>query len=145
MEEKEITMSTLQTQYQNYLKENPESTFTFEEWSDWKFSNMEILPPHNGLRPLDEHACSLGRGDDISDWDVTLMDGLENEPYISDDFQIGPDGAYEHIEYSIPIYENGIKTEWSVDGIVGDEKYYQLLELGNGKDLPVMINTRTKK
>lgn len=47
--------------------------------------------------------------------------------------------------YSIPIYENGIKTEWSVDGIVGDEKYFKLLELGNGKDLPDMINTTTKK
>ena len=32
-------------------------------------------------------------------WDTTLMDGLENEPpYVSDDFQIGPDGAYEHTE-----------------------------------------------
>jgi hypothetical protein len=41
-----------------------------------------------------------------------------NPPYISDDFQIGPDGAYEAVEYSIPIYENGVKTEWSVDGIV---------------------------
>jgi len=49
------------------------------------------------------------------------------------------------LTYSIPIYENGIKTEWSVDGIVGDEKYYQLLELHNGKDLPVMINTTTKQ
>jgi hypothetical protein len=27
------------------------------------------------------------------------MDGLENEPpYVSDDFQIGPNGAYEHTE-----------------------------------------------
>lgn len=47
--------------------------------------------------------------------------------------------------YSIPIYENGIKTEWTVDGIVGDEKYFKLLEFGNGKDLPDMINTNTKK
>ena len=47
--------------------------------------------------------------------------------------------------YSIPIYENGVETEWSVDGIVGDEKYYQLLEFGNGKDLPIMINMTTKK
>jgi len=46
--------------------------------------------------------------------------------------------------YSIPIYENGVKTEWSVDGIIGDEKYFKLLELGNGKDLPDMINTTTK-
>jgi hypothetical protein len=68
-----------------------------------------------------------------------------NPPYISDDFQIGPDGAYEAVEYSIPIYENGVKTEWSVDGIVGDEKYLKLLELGNGKDLPDIINTTIKK
>ena len=61
---------------------------------------------------------------DLKDWDVTLNDGLEDEvwdekliqelinetvpepfatpeelqekPYVSDDFQIGPDGAYEH-------------------------------------------------
>ena len=64
-------MTTLQTQYQNYLKENPESTFTFEEWSEWKFSNMELPPPHNGLRSLDEYEEELGH------WDVTLMDGLE--------------------------------------------------------------------
>lgn len=36
--------------------------------------------------------------EELKDWDVTLMDGLENEPYVSDDFQIGPDGAYEHTE-----------------------------------------------
>jgi len=47
--------------------------------------------------------------------------------------------------YSIPIYENGVKTEWSVDGIIGDEKYFKLLEFSNGKDLPDMINTTTKK
>ena len=47
--------------------------------------------------------------------------------------------------YSIPIYENGVKTEWSVDGVVGDEKYFELLKYGNGKDLPDMINTTTKK
>ena len=106
-------MATLQTQYKNYLKENPDSTLTFVEWFK-KWGEINNLPANF-------------------------------EPYISDDFQIGPDGAYEHIEYSIPIYENGIKTEYTVDGIVGDEKYYQLLELGNGKDLPDIINTNTKK
>ena len=36
---------------------------------------------------------------ETEEWDVTLMDGLENEPpYVSDDFQIGSDGAYEHKE-----------------------------------------------
>ena len=38
----------------------------------------------------------------MSDWDVTLMDGLEDEPYISDDFQIGSDGAYEHTNDMTP-------------------------------------------
>jgi len=46
--------------------------------------------------------------------------------------------------YSIPIYENGVKTEWTVDGIVGDEKYFKLLEVGGGKNLPAMINVNTK-
>ena len=35
---------------------------------------------------------------ELRGWDVTLNDGLENEPYISADFQIGPDGAYEHTQ-----------------------------------------------
>ncbi len=36
------------------------------------------------------------------------MDGLEDEPpYISDDFQIGPDGAYEHTEE----FENKLKSK----------------------------------
>ena len=45
--------------------------------------------------------------------------------------------------YSIPIYENSVKTEWTVDGIVGDEKWRSLIEVGNGK-LPDAINTKTK-
>ena len=49
------------------------------------------------------YEAELKHAQDIdNDWDVTLMDGLENEPYVSDDFQIGPDGAYEHIEEDQP-------------------------------------------
>jgi len=70
---------------------------------------------------------------------------LHNPPYISDDFQIGPYGAYEAVEYSIPIYENGVKTEWSVDGIVGDEKYQQLLRMSPDGKLPIIINTTIKQ
>ena len=47
--------------------------------------------------------------------------------------------------YSIPIYENGIKTEWSVDGVVGDEKYKQLIEMSPEGKLPIIINTKTKQ
>jgi hypothetical protein len=68
--------------------------------------------------------------EELKDWDVTLNDGLEDEvwdekliqelinetvpepfatpeelqekPYVSDDFQIGPDGAYEHTDDVTP-------------------------------------------
>ena len=28
-------MATLETQYKNYLKDNPDSKFTFDEWKKW--------------------------------------------------------------------------------------------------------------
>ena len=40
--------------------------------------------------------------EELKDWDVTLNDGLENEPYVSDDFQIGPNGAYEQTDDVTP-------------------------------------------
>jgi hypothetical protein len=43
--------------------------------------------------------------------------------------------------YSIPLYENGIKTEWTIDGVVGDEKYQKLVSTeGN---LPELVNVTT--
>jgi|TARA_R110000751_G_C13586551_1_gene460487 hypothetical protein len=45
--------------------------------------------------------------------------------------------------YSVPIYENGVKTEWTIDGVVGDEKYLMLVELTG--DLPVIFNVNLKK
>jgi hypothetical protein len=53
-------MATLQTQYQQWLQENPDQQLTYEQW----FSKWGEI---NGL------------------------------PIISDDFQIGPNGAYEHV------------------------------------------------
>ncbi len=47
--------------------------------------------------------------------------------------------------YSIPIYENGVETEWSVDGIVGDKRYQQLISMSPEGKLPVMINTTITK
>lgn len=49
-----------------------------------------------------------------------------------------------YMTYSIPIHKNGIKTEWTIDGVIGDEKYVELLKLGDGKNLPIIINTNTK-
>lgn len=51
----------------------------------------------------------------------------------------------ENQKYSIPIYENSVKTKWTVEGVIGDEKYVELLKYGNGKNLPDMINVGIRK
>jgi len=48
-------------------------------------------------------------------------------------------------KYSIPIYEDNIKTQWTVDGIIGDDKYLEIIKMGNGKNLPTSINIKLKK
>jgi hypothetical protein len=56
-------MATLESQYLGYLKENPQSGFSFEEWKTWKFSKMRIE-------------------EDMTEWDLTLLDGLGDEDEI---------------------------------------------------------------
>lgn len=48
-------------------------------------------------------------------------------------------------KYSIPIYENGVKTDMTIDGIVGDERYQMLITYGDGKNLPNIFNVNLKK
>lgn len=79
-------MASLEEQYESYLKKNPQSNLTLEEWK------LEAL--HKLSLFLD----SLEYDSELKVWDSTLMDGIEDEPYVSDDFQIGPDGAYEDVE-----------------------------------------------
>jgi hypothetical protein len=62
----------------------------FEIVTDYDNNGPEHFPKYAKILTPEEA--------ELKDWDVTLNDGLENEPYVSDDFQIGPDGAYEHIE-----------------------------------------------
>ena len=47
--------------------------------------------------------------------------------------------------YSIPLHENGIKTEWTIDGIVGDEKYQQLIKITPENKLPDFVNVNINK
>lgn len=47
-------------------------------------------------------------------------------------------------KYSIPIYENKIKTKYTVDGVIGDEKYFEILKLFGKNELPIIINFNTK-
>ncbi len=54
-------MATLETQYQNYLQTNPDPQLSYASWMQ-----RNIIPPDDS---------------DISDWDVTLQDGLEDLPW----------------------------------------------------------------
>jgi hypothetical protein len=69
-------MSTLQTQYKNYIQENPTSTLTYDEWLDKKLWEIYVsddfqIGPDGAFERTDD--------EDLSDWDATLMDGLEDE------------------------------------------------------------------
>jgi len=75
-------MSTLQTQYQKYLKKNPH--ISYDEWLD-----------------------------DLSKRFLTII--KHDEPKVSDDFQIGPNGAYEHsdrdIEFKNVLHSMSLKLD----------------------------------
>ena len=62
---------TLEQQYKQYLQDNPDSTYTFDEWKE------KVVRPilEAFIQELEKFK------DDIKDWDVTLMDGLEDEPW----------------------------------------------------------------
>lgn len=67
-------MSTLKTQYNNYLIENPTSNLTYDEWMNQIWvpritDNFQIGPD------------GAFENDDISDWDITLLDGLEDDDW----------------------------------------------------------------
>lgn len=57
--------------YENWLKTNPDAIVTYEEWKK------------NNSTPLYNFEHGDDYVDEISDWDVTLMDGLDDE--FSDD------------------------------------------------------------
>jgi len=69
-------MSKLETQYSNFITENPQSKWTFEEWKQNKFNTIG-----------------------------------EKIPYVSNDFQIGPDGAYEHRDYKFKVGDKAYKPK----------------------------------
>jgi hypothetical protein len=63
---------TLEQQYEQYLKDNPTSTYSFDEWKDKVF------------HPMLENFVRMSYDffkEELKDWDNTLMDGLDQFPY----------------------------------------------------------------
>ena len=55
-------MATIETQYKNFLIDHPDSRLTFDEWKSTVFSELFLK--------------GLSESDDLTDWDITLNDGL---------------------------------------------------------------------
>jgi len=104
-----LIMATLETQYKNFLKSNPTSTFTFEEWKKkWADDIRPIIEELNNppieWKLYEQYAEHFVGYEDIPDYEWFKHELKNNEafrekfgpPIVSDNFQIGPDGAYEH-------------------------------------------------
>lgn len=49
----------------------------------------------------------------------------------------------EKRKYSLPLYENGVKTEYTIDFEEGDDKWKQLMEMFS--EIPMLVNVVTTK
>jgi len=72
-------MSTLETQYQNWLLENPTEKIIFVEWLK-KFDGIKSCPDltkkvSNDLK-IKNFKYDDDYLDDLKEWDFTLMDGF---------------------------------------------------------------------
>ena len=64
-------MADLKTQYREFLKNNPKSKYSYDEWMD------KYWEPTKRIEDFNIDKCiSI---DDESTWDITLLDGLEEE------------------------------------------------------------------
>ena len=73
-------MATLQTQYQQWLQENPDQQLTYEQWFS-KWSEINSLPIVSDDFQIGPDGAFEYDEDEINDWDVTLMDGLKDDDY----------------------------------------------------------------
>jgi len=73
-------MATLQTQYKQWLQENPDQQLTYEQWFS-KWSEINSLPIVSDDFQIGPNGAFEYDEDEINDWDVTLMDGLEDDDY----------------------------------------------------------------
>ena len=109
----------------------------FEIFIDFDNSGPEHFPKFARILTTEE--------DELKDWDVTLMDGLENEPYVSDDFQIGPDGAYEHTEdiKSTGVFEG--EAKWHRSAYIKLENNKVIFDCSNEEYGPIVFDIELLK
>jgi len=64
-------MADLKTQYREFLKNNPKSKYSCDDWMDKYWERNKFIKDFDVTKDT-----SL---DDIAAWDITLLDGLEEE------------------------------------------------------------------
>jgi hypothetical protein len=107
-------MSKLETQYKNYLKDNPDSNYTYDEWVD------------NVLTPILE-MCRDDQ-EDMLIWDVTLLDGLEDDRLI--DFKETINKISEHLNnlkyYNGDISDIGNEIGYAIGSVLENMTEYEI-------------------
>jgi hypothetical protein len=75
-------MSTLEKQYQNWLLENPTEQIIFVEWLkkfDGIKSSPDLTKKVSNNSKIKNFKYDDDYLDDLKEWDVTLMDGLDDD------------------------------------------------------------------
>ena len=107
-------MSKLKTQYKNYLKDNPDSNYTYDEWVD------NVLTPTLEMYGDDQ--------EDMLIWDVTLLDGLEDDRLI--DFKETTNKISEHLNnlkyYNGDISDIGNEIGYAIGSALENMTEYEI-------------------
>lgn len=107
-------MSKLKTQYKNYLKDNPDSNYTYDEWVD------NVLTPTLEMYGDDQ--------EDMLIWDVTLLDGLEDDRLI--DFKETANKISEHLNnlkyYNGDISDIGNEIGYAIGSALENMTEYEI-------------------
>ena len=153
-------MSTLKTQYQQWLENNPTASISYTDWLETKWATSysldlqekKVWDTVNRLKQAgkftepsqedieNEPTALAFTPYDISEWDVTLMDGLETEEYImkQSKFKVG-DKAIKTKGYKFPC--TIVSVFETVQGnvrVVGEMDGYGLLHIFNEDQLEIV-------
>ena len=94
-------MATLETQYKNFLKDNPDSTFSFNEWKQWhgneiKQALTDMQNKYNKCKATDFYDEQDPRGMSTSEYDAYMKVKKEQKQHIVDLMKIDEElGLYD--------------------------------------------------
>jgi len=94
-------MSTLETQHRNYLKQNPHSNFTFDEWKQWHGNQLkqamnDMIRKYKDCKATDFYDEQDPRGMSTSEYDAYMKAKKEQKQHIVDLMKVDEElGLYD--------------------------------------------------